>query len=76
MKKQRKEFNTYNFSQYVTSEIVDEVVQSHAVDVLEMQHLIEQMWSQASCERIRRSMACHGAPGFSFIGDNVGMKHI
>ena len=60
------------FSQNVTSDIVERVVEEHAKDVLDMKAKVEENWEASSCKRIRRTTASASAPGYSLYGDNVG----
>ena len=65
---------TYLFnSQNATSSLVDQVVEGHADEVIEMKQKIEEMWESTDSKRVRRTKASEGIPGFSLFGDNVGM---
>ena len=65
---------TYLFnSQNATSSLVDQVVEGHADEVIEMKQKVEEMWEASDSKRVRRTKASEGIPGFSLFGDNVGM---
>ena len=60
-------------SQNATSSLVDQVVEGHADEVIEMRKKVEEMWETSDSKRVRRTKASEGIPGFSLFGDNVGM---
>ena len=51
---------------------MDQVLEDHDVEVLEMKKKVEAMWREKATKRERKTMACREAPGISFFGDNVG----
>ena len=63
---------TYTSSQNITTELVDQVVADHAVDVTRMKGAVEDMWRTASSKRERRKLSSEVAPGISLFGDNIG----
>ena len=60
-------------SQNATSSLVDQVVEGHADEVIEMKKKVEEMWEASDSKRVRRTKASEGIPGYSLFGDNVGM---
>ena len=64
------------FSQDTTTNLVDQVVADHAVDVVTMKENVEEMWKTTSSKRERRALASAGTPGVSFYGDNIGIDNI
>ena len=61
-----------NFSQAVTNEIVDRVIQDTNKDIVEMKEKIEEMFKTCPNQRLRRTLASEDRPGFTLAGDNVG----
>ena len=59
-------------SQAVTNDIVDQVVDGHAVDILAMKDRIEQMYATTSTKRARWTISAFDTPGYCLFGDNVG----
>ena len=64
-------YKSYNFSQQVTNEIMDQVLAGTDSCILEMKDDIEKLWVTCSTQRMRRSMATD-IPGYTLGGDNVG----
>ena len=61
------------FSQSITNDIVEQVVEGHAIDILAMKDKVEHMWSTSNSKRSRWTLAASTTPGFCLFGDNVGM---
>jgi hypothetical protein len=59
-------------SQNSTTDLVDQVVADHDVDILKMKEDVQEMWKKCSSKRERRSVASEKTPGFSLYGDNIG----
>ena len=55
--------------------MVDQVLDNHDSEVLEMKEKVETMWKRTSSKRERRTIASKEAPGYSFFGDNIGAVH-
>ena len=53
-------------------DLVDQILEDHDSDVLEMKKKVENMWKDKSTKRERKTVSCREAPGVSFFGDNVG----
>ena len=51
---------------------MDQVVEGHADEVIEMKKKVEEMWESSDSKRVRRTKASEGIPGYSLFGDNVG----
>ena len=55
---------------------MDQVVEGHADEVIEMKKKVEEMWESSDSKRVRRTKASEGIPGYSLFGDNVGrLRH-
>ena len=61
------------FSQKVTLALVDQVIADTDTDVTKMKEDAENMWDKCSSKRERRTLASQTVPGFTMMGDNVGM---
>ena len=70
----RSTFIKCNFSKKTTLSLVDQVLDDHDTDILDMKAQIESMWNSCGSKRERRSMASKEVPGYSFFGDNIGKK--
>ena len=51
---------------------MDQIVDDHDKEVLEMKAKTETMWQTCHSKRERRTMASKEIPGYSFFGDNIG----
>jgi hypothetical protein len=63
-----------NYSKATTLSLVDQVLEDHDTDVLEMKAKTEAMWKENTSKRERRSVASKDVPGICFFGDNIGNK--
>ena len=52
--------------------MVDQVIADTNTDVIKMRDDIENMWTNYSSKRERRTEASSNVPGFTLMGDNVG----
>ena len=65
-------YQSYVFSKKTTLSLVDQIVDDHDKDVLEMKAKAEAMWQSCPSKRERRTLASKEIPGYSFFGDNIG----
>jgi len=61
-----------SYSKKKTKDLVDQVNEDHAWEILEMKEEVESMLSTSKTNREKRARAAAGAFGFSMFGDNVG----
>ena len=58
----------------MTNDVVDQVVEGHAIEVLAIRDKIERMYMTSNSKRSRRTIAAFDTPGFCLFGDNVGKE--